>query len=182
MGWELEKKKKKKASKREKKKEEVTKSKSLIKTDLFAAELCITWLLLLFSIFPFFVFPSCLSLTHSLSIPFIVTLLTTYALTCNTLANEFLPNVFFSIVCYVCVCICVCYSSHSFWHVFFPFFLTRTENLFSVRREQKQRKEKLKKKNFTNKQQIKIWQKCVQIIMECREKKESKLWDERCKE
>lgn len=39
----------------------------------------------------------------------------------------------------------------------------------SIQCESKREREKLKKK-FTNKQQIKIWQKCVQIIMECKRK------------
>lgn len=102
-------------------KEQVSKSKSLIKTDLFATKLCITWLLLLCSVgflssssklarfsFAIFLF---LSLFGSL----IVTWLTTYVHMQYT--NEFLPNVFFDIVC--------CIRS-----LLFSFFLARVSPFF----------------------------------------------------
>lgn len=161
------------------------KSKSLIKTVLFVAELSITWLLLLFSFSVFlawaliFVFhPFIHSLTHILSHCFaisFVTWLTTYVHSSHAIR---LNELFGTLLCCCCDRIPILFArvfaaislSPSFslsfsctqtnihacpcLHSTAPFMTKSTNSIYC---------EKLK--IFTNKQQIKIWQKCFQIII-----------------
>lgn len=147
----------------EKKKRKTREIKSLIKTVLFASEYCCYSL----SVFIFFV-SSFLASAHC----HILHCYKTHDIRSHTI---WLPMRTVRMLkdARVCASACMCSNvccvyvrfSHG-WARVFSLFLTSAKRLYSVRKPQE-------KKLFTNKQQIKIWQKCVQIIMECKKKEAS---------
>lgn len=136
------------------------KSKSLIKTVLFAAELCITWLLLVFSFSVFLFSLAC----HTL-LCYMIHNIRSHAI---RFSNEFLLHTIELVLSVHSLCLPSAVTAVaaaataklvSMGHVFLR--LTSAK-IYSLRKTEK---------FFTNKQQIKIWQKCVQIIMEYGSKK-----------